>query len=250
MNDAVKNEMSKLKRLVNFKNVDTTVLEKAAQRNVVLRDLISSGNFIDDKEKDLAKKIFENYLSKLDFENFSDLSTLSMLVYNEVLAGRLQRTINDSSTKDGKSYVSDKLIKSLSDLTNQILSLKLKLGVDADKKEDEFTALNLLKKRFHQHIQENRNEFTLSVPYTCSACSKDDVKLVLLRKRVKDFEVLDHPFFSGRFYYNAEIISDVKNGLITAEQAARYIKSSPDFIKWCIENEGRILPNTEDKNKI
>jgi len=247
MNDAVKNEMSKLKRLVNFKNVDTTVLEKAAQRNVVLRDLISSGNFIDDKEKDLAKKIFENYLSKLDFENFSDLSTLSMLVYNEVLAGRLQRTINDSSTKDGKSYVSDKLIKSLSDLTNQILSLKLKLGVDADKKEDEFTALNLLKKRFHQHIQENKAEYTLWVPYTCSSCGKQDVEGHLLRLRVKDYDVLKHPFFSGRFLWNSEIMNDVENKVITPEQAARYLKTSTDYISWALQNKGRILPTTENK---
>jgi hypothetical protein len=249
MNDAVKNEMSKLKRLVNFKNVDTTVLEKAAQRNVVLRDLISSGNFIDDKEKDLAKKIFENYLSKLDFENFSDLSTLSMLVYNEVLAGRLQRTINDSSTKDGKSYVSDKLIKSLSDLTNQILSLKLKLGVDADKKEDEFTALNLLKKRFHQHIQENKAEYTLWVPYTCSSCGKQDVEGHLLRLRVKDYDVLKHPFFSGRFWYNEKAMNDVESGKLSKEKYAEYFYTSVDYVNWALQNKGRILPTTKMDDK-
>ena len=247
MNDAVKNEMSKLKRLVNFKNVDTTVLEKAAQRNVVLRDLISSGNFIDDKEKDLAKKIFENYLTKLDFENFSDLSTLSMLVYNEVLAGRLQRTINDSSTKDGKSYVSDKLIKSLSDLTNQILSLKLKLGVDVEKKEDEFTALNLLKKRFHQHIQENKAEYTLWVPYTCSSCGKQDVEGHLLRLRVKDYDVLKHPFFSGRFWYNEKAMNDVESGKLSKEKYAEYFYTSVDYVNWALQNKGRILPTTENK---
>jgi hypothetical protein len=247
MHDAVQNEINKLKRLVQFKNTDEVVLEKAAQKNVVLRELVESSNFIDAEEKKLAKKIFEAYLEQSSFENYSDLSTLSMLVYNEVLAGRLQKTINGLVSKDGKSYVSDKLIKSLSDLTNQILSLKTKLGIDKEEKLDEFTSLQLLTKRFHQHIQENRNEFTLSVPFSCASCGKEDVKLVLLRKRVKDFDVLDHPFFAGRFYYNAEIISDVKKGLITAEQAARYIKSSPDFIKWCIDNEGRIIQNTENK---
>jgi len=245
--DAIKAEIAKLKRLVQYRSADDATLEKAAQRNVVLRDLISSGNFIDDKEKDLAKKIFENYLSKLDFENFSDLSTLSMLVYNEVLAGRLQRTINDSSTKDGKSYVSDKLIKSLSDLTNQILSLKLKLGVDADKKEDEFTALNLLKKRFHQHIQENKAEYTLWVPYTCSSCGKQDVEGHLLRLRVKDYDVLKHPFFSGRFLWNSEIMKDVENKKITIEQAAHYLKTSTDYITWALNQKGRILPTTDNK---
>ena len=247
MNDSLKLEIAKLKRQVQYKNADEVVIEKIAQKNVVLQDLVESGNFIDEAEKKLAKKMFEAYLEQNSFESYSDLSTLSVLVYNEVLSGRVQKSINDSTDSKGKAYISDKLLKSHSDLTNQILHLKTKLGIDKEVKTDEFTALQLLKKRFAQHIQENRNEFTLSVPFSCASCGKEDVKLVLLRKRVKDFDVLDHPFFAGRFYYNAEIISDVKKGLITAEQAARYIKSSPDFIKWCIDNEGRIIQNTENK---
>ena len=244
--DTIKAEMTKLKRLVNFKNSDDATLEKAAQKIVVLRELLDSGNFIDDKEQKLAKKTFENYLSKLDFENFSDLSTLSMLVYNEVLAGRLQRTINDSSTKDGKSYVSDKLIKSLSDLTNQILSLKLKLGVDSDKKEDEFTALQLLKKRFNAWLQENKNEATIYVPFECQGCGKQDVKPVLLRKRTKDFEVLEHPHLAGRFWFNKVAIEMVKSGKLSKSEYAAIFSTSVDFVQWCLDNEGRILPNTKN----
>ena len=242
MNDSLKVEIAKLRRLKQYQNADDAVLEKTAQKIVVLRELLESGNFLDDKEKTAAKRIFENYLSKLDFENFSDLSTLSMLVYNEILASRLQRTINDSSTKDGKTYISDKLIKSLSDLTNQILNLKLKLGVDSEKKEDEFTALQLLKKRFAQHIMENRAEHTLWVPYTCSGCGKQDVESHLLRLRVKDYEVLKHPFFSGRFLWNSEIMKDVEDKVITPQQAARYLKTSTDYIFWALSQKGRIVP--------
>jgi len=247
MNDSLKLEIAKLKRQVQYKNADEEVLLKIAEKNVVLQELVEDGNFISEVEKKQAKKIFEGFLKTHTFDTLSDLNTLSTLTYNMILLGRIQKSINDSTTKDGGVYISDKLLKSMHEVENQIANLKVKLGIDREVKTDEFSALQLLKKRFHQHIQENRNEFTLSVPYTCSACGKDDVKLVLLRKRVKDFDVLDHPFFAGRFYYNAEIISDVKKGLITAEQAARYIKSSPDFIKWCIENEGRIINNTDEK---
>ena len=247
MNDAVKNEMSKLKRLVNFKNVDTTVLEKAAQKVVVLRELVESGNFIDADEKNLAKKIFEAYLQQNSFESYSDLATLSVLVYNEVLSGRVQKSINGCTSKDGKSYISDKLLKAHTDLTNEILKLKKTLGIDKEEKEDEFTALNLLKKRFHQHIQENKAEYTLWVPYTCSSCGKQDVEGHLLRLRVKDYDVLKHPFFSGRFLWNSEIMNDVENKVITPEQAARYLKTSTDYISWALQNKGRILPTTENK---
>lgn len=237
--------MSKLKRLVPFRNADEAVIEKAAQKNVTLRELVNSGNFLDDAEKALAKKTFEAYLDKLDFENFSDLSTLSTLVYNEILSTRVQKSINECTTKDGKSYISDKLLKAHTDLTKEILYLKEKLGINKEEKEDEFTALQLLKRRFHQHIQENKAEYTLWVPYTCSSCGKEDVKETLLRLRVKDYDVLKHPFFSGRFLWNSEIMKDVENKVITPEQAARYLKTSTDYIFWALQNKGRIIQNTE-----
>jgi hypothetical protein len=246
MNDSIKNEMSKLKRLVQYKNADNSVLEKQAQRIVVLKELIDSGNFIDEAEKKLAKKIFEAYLDKLDFENFSDLSTLSTLVYSEVLSKRVEKSINKCTTKDGDSFISDKLLKSHSDLTNQILHLKEKLGINREVKEDEFTALQLLKKRFAQYVLENRAEHTLWVPYTCSGCGKQDVESHLLILRVKDYEVLKHPFFSGRFLWNSEIMNDVENKVITPEQAARYLKTSTDYITWALNQKGRILPSTKD----
>jgi hypothetical protein len=245
--DAIKAEIAKLKRLVQYRSADDSVLEKQAQRIVVLKELIDSGNFIDEAEKKLAKKIFEAYLDKLDFENFSDLSTLSTLVYSEVLSKRVEKSINKCTTKDGDSFISDKLLKSHSDLTNQILHLKEKLGINKEIKEDEFTSLQLLKKRFAQHIMENRAEHTLWVPYTCSACGKQDVESHLLRMRVKDYEVLKHPFFSGRFLWNSEIMNDAENKKITIEQAARYLKTSPDYITWALNNKGRIVPNTESK---
>ena len=245
--DAIKIEIAKLKRLVQYRSADDAVLEKAAQKVVVLRELVESGNFINDEEKKLAKKIFDAYLEQNSFESYSDLSTLSVLVYNEVLSQRVQKSINDCTNKDGKAYISDKLLKSHADLTNQILHLKTKLGIDKEVKTDEFTALQLLKKRFHNWIQVNRNECTIAIPFTCQGCGKDDVKMVLLRKRVKDFEALDHPFFSGRFTYNHEIINDVESNKITIEQAARYLQVSKDYITWCLTNKGRIIPNIDEK---
>jgi len=241
MNDAVKNEMSKLKRLVNFKNVDTTVLEKAAQRNVVLRELIDGGNFNDDAEKKLAKKIFEAYLDKLDFENFSDLSTLSTLVYSEVLSKRVEKSINKCTTKDGDSFISDKLLKSHSDLTNQILHLKEKLGINKEVREDEFSALQLLKKRFHQWQQENKDSCTIAVPFTCQSCGHDDVKMVFLRKIVKNWEAIDHTCFQGRFYFNKTAMDMVEAGTLKKEDYAKIFNVSIDYVNWSIANRGRIV---------
>jgi hypothetical protein len=249
MNDAVKLEIKKLSKLIQYKNAEEATLEKIAQKNIVLRELVESGNFIDESEKKLAKKMFEAYLEQNSFESYSDLSTLSVLVYNEVLSGRVQKSINECTTKDGKSYISDKLLKSHSDLTNQILHLKTKLGIDKEVKTDEFTALCLLKKRFHEWIQQNKNECTIYIPFECSGCGKQDVKPVLLRKRVKDFEVLEHPHLAGRFWFNKIAIEMVKSGRITKSEYAKIFSTSVDYVQWCLDNEGRILSNTKMDDK-
>jgi hypothetical protein len=243
MQDTVKHEMSKLKRLVNFKNADDAVLEKAAQKVVVLRELVESGNFLDDAEKKLAKKMFEAYLDKLDFENFSDLSTLSTLVYNEVLSTRVQKSINECTSKDGKSYISDKLLKAHTDLTKEILYLKEKLGINKEQTVDEFTALQLLKKRFHAWQQENKDSCTIAVPFTCQSCGHDDVKMVFLRKIVKNWEAIDHTCFQGRFYFNKTAMDMVEAGTLKKEDYAKIFNVSLDYVNWSIANRGKIVVN-------
>jgi hypothetical protein len=247
MNDAIKTEIAKLKRLVQYKQADSVVLEKQAERNVSLRELVEEGQFLDNAEKIYAKKLFEAYLSAHEFETQSDLSTLSILVWDEVLINRLKKTINDCSTSEGKSYINEKLIKSLNDLTTHVLQIKLKLGLDKEAEQDEFSALQLLKKRFHDHIQFNKNEFSISVPYECNSCGKSDVKMVLLRRRVKDFEAIDHPHFSGRFWYNEVAMNMVEAGTLSKENYAKIFATSVDYVNWALANKGRIISNTESK---
>jgi len=247
MTPEVQSEIKKLSKLKQFSNISEEALTKIAEKNVVLRELVEEGQFIDEAEKKLAKKVFDAYLDKLDFENFSDLSTLSTLVYSEVLLKRLEKSINECTTKDGRAFISDKLLKSHSDLSNQILHLKEKLGINKDVKEDEFSSLQLLKKRFQQHIIENRHEFSLSVPFKCSECGKEDCKMVLVRRRVKDMEAVDSPHHAGRFWYNSAAMELVKSGVLSKEQYAKIFATSVYFVNYCLANEGKIIGNTLNK---
>jgi len=247
MDSNIQSEIKKLSKLKQYKDASEEQLQKIAQKNIVLSDLANSGNFIDDKEKNQAKKCFEKYLEAHDFETYSDLSTLSMLVFNEILIGRIQNTINECTTKDGKTYINDKLVKSLHEAENQVLSLKTKLRIDKEEKADDFTALQLLKKRFHNWLQENRNECSIAVPYTCASCSKDDVKMILLRKRVSDWDAINHPHFLGRFWYNKDAMDLVKSGALSKENYAKIFATSIDMVNWCLLNEGKIILNQDEK---
>ena len=250
MNDNIKAEIRKLKRLVKHKTTDDVVLEKQAARNVVLRELVEEGQFLDNAEKTYAEKLFEAYLSAHEFETQSDLSTLSILVWDEVLINRLKKTINDCSTSDGKSYINEKLIKSLNDLTTHVLQIKLKLGLDKEVEQDEFSALQLLKKRFHTWLQENKDSCTIAVPFSCQKCGHDDVKMVFLRKIVKNWEAIDHTCFQGRFYYNKTAMNMVEAGTLKKEDYAKIFNVSLDYVNWSIANRGKIVVNeNKDKNK-
>jgi hypothetical protein len=225
MESEIKAEIKRIKQLRQFKETPDAQVEKIAQKNLILRELTSSGNFVDEAEKKKAKAIFEKYLSTHDFENHSDLSTLEMLVFNEVLVCRIQKTINELTSKDGKTYINDKLVKSLHEAEDQCLALKLKLHIDNEDKKDDLTVLQLLKKRFHIFIQ--------------------DGNLLLLRRRVDNFDVMVHPQFSGRWYFNRHAIQMVKDGRLTREEYAKIFATSPDYVDWCIANEGKIISNTE-----
>jgi len=81
------------------------------------------------------------------------------------------------------------------------------------------------------------------VPFICKKCGHETVEMYLLNRRCKneDWELRKHPYFVGRWLYNAEIIQDVEDNKITKEMAARYLRTSPQYIEWCIENRHKIV---------
>jgi len=241
MDADVQKEVNKLSKLTQYKDKPLEWVEKKAIINVKIRNFASQSIFQNLEEKELAEDLFSKYLDEYDFESTSDILRLQDLIFKYLLKNRIQKRLNELTSgidKDGKEknvYCSDKDVKPLLDLEKAITEDKLALGIDRveDEKKDELTGLQMLQKRFEKYINFNRNEFTT----VCAKCGN----LLLLRRRVKDFECLIHPFFSGRWLYNREIMKDVKKGLITKEQAARYQKTSPDYIEYCLKNENEIV---------
>jgi predicted Zn-ribbon and HTH transcriptional regulator len=247
-----------IKRLSNLKQNQGIPLEDltpVARMNLEIRDFKSNPLFNIEseegqKEQKLAESRFKNYLENSEIESASDIDTLKSLIFNEIFEIRIQGELNKLQ-KDGK-YPPDKLIKSLVEVQDQKSSLKVKLGIDKKEEEkDDLSALQLLQKRVHKHIQENKNEFTLYIPWTCEKCGYKDIESYLIYKRVKDFNALKHPWFVGRYLFNYEIIKDVKEKRISLEDATRYLMCSGqggkykrdeakkyciDYLNYCIEN--------------
>ena len=191
-------------------------------------------------DKETAKKLFDDYLSNYEFESFSDINTLADLVFEEVLKYNIQKQIDKSTSDKNTNFISEKTIKSLHDVEERVLKLKESLGIDKqDAKDDDLTALQKQEKRFDKYINFNRNEFD----FVCPECKVP----TLIRRRCdkKNFDILRHPFFSGRFYYNSRGMSLVKNDIWTREEYAWVFQTHPDYVDWCIKHEHEI-PDVEN----
>lgn len=273
MNQNIENEISRLKNLKNFKNKSDEDLLQIAKINVLVKEFSNSPLFQYDgddpkikakieKDQDLAVEKFETYLTDYKIESSSDIDTLKSLVFTEMMEVRVQREINQLSI-EGRPLpknISEQLIE----IQNQKSALKIKLGIDKTAiKDTDLTKLEKAEIRFQRYIEEHKHEFTLDVPMICEKCNHEAKYNYLLRKRVKDFDAIKNPWFAGRFFFNYEIIKDVKNGKITKEDAWRYMSSCAlgedfkqtafskqycaDYIDWCISQWGYITSLLEIK---
>lgn len=237
----IEKQINSLSNMKQYKKCSVSELEKIAKQIVYKKQINIKARFKNIEDQKEAEKIFDHYIQNYNFETFVDYKKLADLVYEEILLNHLKDRIDKVNSDDSNGYINDKEIKSLHETQEKIYFLQEQLGITKSDKKDDLTALQMLQKKFEVYIPFNRNEFTAWVPFLCSNCGHFDVQGRLFRRRVKEFDCLVHPGFSGRYLYNYEIIDDVKDGKITKEQAARYLRTSPRYIEWAIDNEHKII---------
>jgi len=250
MNDLQK-EIKKLSNLKNLKKLDKSALERVAQINVWKRQAKIEEKFAETEQKVLAKQFLDNYLDNYEFSDYNDISNVCDLIYEEVLKQRIQaeidKIVNDANTK----FVPDKVIESLHKIESRIWELKEKAGIVGKKEQEDLSALQEYDKKFKIYIAHNRNEFTFWAPEKCKDCGSINVQPVLIRRRCnkEKFEILKHPFFSGRFWYNRRGIELIKADIWTKEQYAWVFQTSVKYVNWCLENEHKIVEIDEVEEK-
>lgn len=259
MNDADLNkEINRIKNLKNNNFSESEIL-KIAKNNLRNREFKANPLFNTPEEQKNAEEKFKNYLQNNIIESENDIDVLRSLVYNEVYEQRLQKQINDATcpdpeNPDKKLFFSDKLTNQLTSIQNQKLDLKTKLGIGLEQKnKNELTGLQILKKRFEAYINANKHEFTIASP---------SGEMLLLRRRVKDFDCIKHPFFAGRWLFNYPLFQMVKNKEITKQQAIKILQgagadvnSKPafcdnyceDYIDYCLKHLKEITSFIENK---
>lgn len=159
MSGELNKEIKRIANLKQNKNASDALIEQQAKLNVWKRQINIESRFSTAQDKELASKLFNDYIENYEFDGFSDLNTLSDLIFEEVLKQNIQKQITKITDDDSNNYISDKTIKSLHDVESRVLELKLKLGVikTDDEKADDLTALQQLEKRMDKYIEFHRS---------------------------------------------------------------------------------------------
>lgn len=252
MDYETKKEFTRLRNLTGNKAKSDEELERQAVINLRVREFKSFPLFTDKDEQKLAETRYRSYLQAHEIESLSDLDTLRSLIYVEIFEARIQKQLNKSAEENKAPF--DKVTKQLTDIQAQKLLLKKQLGIDrTEENKDDLTGLEILIKKFKDYINAHREEFSATCPHGT---------LVLFRRRVKNFDSMKHPWFAGRWFFNYEILKDVKDGRLSKQDAWRYLCCAShggnykpafdktyctDYIDYCLEHWAEITDFIENK---
>jgi len=214
-------------------------IDKMESPKIKDKDLAVEDLFENKKEQKEAIVLLNKYLNQFSIENISDKNTLSQLIFLEVFNKRLQVLLNRIEKEGGIPPL--KLIDSLHKNLTQITALKGSLGLNTknDGKNDSWTALEVLKKKFKLWRESNQASRTLICPH----CGK----MTLLKIRMDEWDAVKHPYFKDRVLGNEELVKIYKQGRIGKQELASILECSLDYIDWLIERWNTIPINTEVK---
>ena len=171
-------------------------------------------------EETQANNLFQQYKENNHIESFSDLRDLKTLVVLEVIQARYQKQINElvKSDKFPPKYVMD----SLSNIMNQIMTLKKELGLNLAKGESWLDFWGKLKKKLQKYIEEHSGAFTMKCPH----CGN----FVLLTRKIEDYETFPFKCFKGTVLYNEKLFQLLEAGKLTKKDIAEVFGCSEDYI--------------------
>lgn len=185
------------------------------------------GTGLEDVEKKLAKKLFDDYRKHYTINLLSDLQLLEELVYRETLQTRYKtkiKEIGESTSVKDKQLIPKSILNELDENLDKIILLKERLGLFSESKEDEYDAFEILEKKFDiwkkNHLEERK--------VTCPFCSK----IFFLNIRTDKFKTNKLELFKNKVLCNEHLWICFKEGKITKTDMAKVLNVSTDYIDW------------------
>ncbi len=218
------------------------------------------GTGLGTKDKNKAHILFEEYRERHHIERFSDLGILEELCFAEILQERYKGMISKierlSKEKNVKKVLEEGTVKQeevkipayilgfLDNNLQKILTLKEKLGLFEDNREnDTFKYIERLKKKFKLWEEKNQE----SRQCVCPFCSK----MFFLHIRTDKYQVSKSGFFEDKILKNEWLWKLFKAGKITKLDVAKVLlgkeATSVDYVDFLeskfYSNDSAITPS-------
>jgi hypothetical protein len=214
---------------------DEEVYEKAKE-NLKKSDIEVVQSFKDKKDKELASRLVDKYLSDYSIESISERNTLQEVIRLEVIQNRLHEKLEDLYTKNDKA-LSLQTLEQIYRNGNEIVKLKNTLGLSKPKdvKLAPYDAYQHALKRWRTWREENQASRTKECPY----CQK----IIWWKMRTEAWELRKHPFFQDKMVYNKKLFASLGQTVTIDEKfIADVLEVSVDYIPWVLSKVQRKPP--------
>jgi hypothetical protein len=220
--------LKKLKNMKQYKDIPEEELIKIIDQKNQEEELLNSFVGLNETEKIKALQLYDRYVTEHSFESLAEKSTLVNLVYLEILNDRIKLFIEQEG-KDKSGAIPIRMTEQLIENTNQIMSLKEKLGLMRDAESE--SSLDL-KRELEEKALIYYNEHAGETYVKCPECQS----LFRLLMKIDGLEPAKATFFKGTTLYNQKLMELYHYKKITLDEMAEILGVNTKYITFIYEN--------------
>ena len=211
-----------------YKDLSEEELIKIIDQKQQEEELLNSFIGLNETEKVKALQLYDRYITEHSFESLAEKSTLVNLVYLEILNDRIKLFIEQEG-KEKSGAIPIRMTEQLIENTNQIMSLKEKLGMMRDAESE--SSLDL-KKELEEKALTYYNEHAGETYVKCPECQS----LFRLLMKIDGLEPAKATFFKGTTLYNQKLMELYHYKKITLDEMAEILGVNTKYIVFIYEN--------------
>lgn len=220
--------IKKYKTLKQYSQLPQEEIEKIVDKNLEEAELLNSFIGLNEVEKEKAIQLYDKYVTENSFENLAEKSSLTNLVYLEILNDRIKLFI-EKEEKEKNGAIPIHMVGQLISNNEQIMKLKDQLGMLKSKDNDSFmVAWEELKKKALTYYNEHRGCTVVK----CPNCKQ----LFNLLMDISNLTAEKSSFFKGTILYNTKLLKLYEEKRLTIDEVAEILGVHSKYVDFIYQN--------------
>lgn len=218
----------KYRNMKQYKNLTDEELRILVDKKLQEEELLTAFVGLSEAEKQKALQLYNQYVTEHSFESLAEKSTLINLVYLEILNDRIKQFI-EKEGNEKQGAIPLRMTEQLVENTNQIMTLKEKLGMMKDaESESALDLLNELREKALAYYNEHAGETYVK----CPECQS----LFRLLMKIDGLEPAKATFFKGTTLYNVKLMELYHYKKLTIDEVAEILGVNHKYVTFIYQN--------------